>query len=84
MNQRKRKKGKEISSFALFVIPAFVLVTISTVIPFLMNLYYSFTNWDGVSSSTTFIGIRNYVDLLKDESFWKDRYPLLSALQLHS
>lgn len=71
MNQKKKKKGKEISSFALFVIPAFVFVTISTVVPFLMNLYYSLTNWDGVSSSTTFIGIKNYLDLLKDESFWQ-------------
>lgn len=67
----KQKKRKEIRSFLLFVIPAFVLVTVSTVVPFLMNLFYSFTNWDGVSASTTFIGIRNYVDLFKDKLFWQ-------------
>ena len=70
MKQKKRKR-KEIRSFLLFVIPAFVLVTVSTVVPFLMNLFYSFTNWDGVSASTTFIGIRNYVDLFKDKLFWQ-------------
>lgn len=65
-----KRKTKEISSFMMFVIPAFVLVTISTMVPFFMNIFYSFTNWDGVSSTTTFVGLRNYIDIFKDKMFW--------------
>jgi|GEM_PF-284745 len=30
----------------------------------------SFTDWDGISSEMDFIGLKNYQDLLKDDTFW--------------
>lgn len=64
-------KIKSVASFWMFIIPSMILVTISTVIPFIMNLYYSFTNWNGVSSSATFIGLKNYFSLFRDKMFWQ-------------
>lgn len=67
----KNKINSEKISFWLFTLPAILLVTISTVIPFLMNLYYSFTNWNGVSSQADFVGIKNYISLMNDKMFWR-------------
>lgn len=68
---KNKMNSRKTASFWLFVIPALILVTISTVIPFIMNLYYSFTNWNGVSSTATFVGLKNYVTLIHDKMFWR-------------
>lgn len=68
---KNKMKYKRAAGFWMFIIPSIILVTISTVIPFLMNLYYSFTNWNGVSSSAAFIGWKNYLSLFQDKMFWK-------------
>lgn len=66
-----KKKGK-FRSFALFVFPALLLVLFATDIPFLMNLYYSFFDWNGVSSGMEFVGLANFVKIFtNDGGFWK-------------
>lgn len=52
----------------MFVVPAILLVTIQLYVPLLMSLYYSFTNWNGVSPTLRFIGLKNFVQLFKGDS----------------
>jgi ABC-type sugar transport system permease subunit len=50
----------------LFLLPAFVLYAIFMIYPFFNSIYLSFTNWNGVSPTKTFIGLENYRQLLDD------------------
>lgn len=68
----KNKKVTEFLIFALFVFPAVIFVIFSTDIPFLMNLYYSFFDWNGVGKSMTFVGFDNFIKIFTaDTLFWK-------------
>lgn len=68
----KNKKNKSMLLFALFVFPAVIFVLFATDIPFVMNLYYSVFDWNGVGKSMTFVGLDNYVKIFTHDSlFWK-------------
>lgn len=56
-------------SFWLFIFPALFSLIMVVFIPFVMGIYYTFTNWNGANPSYDFIGIRNYLGLFKDTQF---------------
>lgn len=63
------KSRKNNFSFWLFIFPAlFALITV-VFIPFIMGIYYTFTNWTGASSNYSFMGIKNYISIFKDSQF---------------
>ncbi|PZF86285.1 carbohydrate ABC transporter permease [Jiangella anatolica] len=39
-------------------------------VPFAMNLYYSFFDWKGGAAPRTWVGLDNYRELLRDDVFW--------------
>lgn len=47
-------------SIYLFFLPGLLLYAIFFIYPTISALFYSFTNWDGLSSSFQFVGISNY------------------------
>lgn len=68
----KNKKTKDLAIFALFVFPAVVFVLFATDSPFVMNLYYSVFNWNGIGKNMEFVGLANYVKIFTaDPLFWK-------------
>ncbi|MEU1850796.1 sugar ABC transporter permease [Streptomyces sp. NPDC019990] len=59
------------------------LYALFVVWPFLQSIYYSFTDWTGLSPEFTMTGFGNYSRMLEDEIFWKSlRHSLLFALLL--
>jgi len=63
----KRKKRREISPIIYFMtVPAFLLFFAFHTIPAIQGIFYSFTNWNGLNPTYTFVGFKNYLDLLKD------------------
>lgn len=48
-----------------------IVYVIFVVSPFVQALWYSFTDWRGVSSSQEFIGLDNYITLFQDPTFLK-------------
>lgn len=50
----------------LFVLPAFAIYTFLMIIPILGAFAISLTNWNGISPSFRFTGLKNYVDMLSD------------------
>jgi raffinose/stachyose/melibiose transport system permease protein len=52
------------------MLPALIIYIGIALIPVAMSFYYSFFDWNGLSSMT-FIGLDNYVSVLKDGIFWK-------------
>ncbi|GIM27713.1 sugar ABC transporter permease [Clostridium polyendosporum] len=63
--QTVKEKGIDIVIY-LMTIPAVLLFAAFHTFPVIQGIYYSFTNWDGLSLEYNFIGFKNYLDLLKD------------------
>jgi multiple sugar transport system permease protein len=52
-----------------FALPVIVLELALLVLPILQAVYYSFTSWDGLTS--TWLGLGNYQRLFADATFWR-------------
>lgn len=66
------KKAKEFIVFGLFVFPALIFVLFASDIPFLMNLYYSVFDWNGIGRNMEFVGLDNFIKIFtQDTLFWK-------------
>lgn len=59
------------------------LYALFVVWPFVQSIYYSFTDWTGLSPDFTTVGFANYERMLDDGIFWRSlRHSLLFALLL--
>ncbi|MEH7120771.1 sugar ABC transporter permease [Neobacillus vireti] len=58
------------SSLWWMYLPALALICFFIVYPFLMGIKISFTNWDGFSQTYDYVGLKQYVRLLKDSDTW--------------
>ncbi|TDA22517.1 sugar ABC transporter permease [Extibacter muris] len=56
--------------FFLFISPWIIGFLLFTLVPMIMSLYYSFTDWD-VLTPERFVGIENYKGLFQDELFFQ-------------
>ena len=56
-------------SLNLFYIPAIAVMLMFILYPLCNAIYLSLFQWNGYSSTMTFIGIKNYVDMFQDETF---------------
>jgi raffinose/stachyose/melibiose transport system permease protein len=52
-----------------YLVPGVLLFTAVIGVPFLMNLYTSFTEWEGIGTPR-WIGLGNYTELARDGDFW--------------
>ncbi len=68
MNKRSRRENLDL---ILFAGPAFLFVLFVTVIPFIMNLYYSLYKWNGISSDMKFVGLGNFVKIFTRDIHFK-------------
>ena len=62
------KKGRRLTD-ALFITPAIVGFAVVILIPFLLGIYYSFTDWDGLKINLHTVGWANYVSIFTDIKF---------------
>ncbi|NQX35127.1 carbohydrate ABC transporter permease [Herbiconiux sp. VKM Ac-2851] len=49
-----------------FLVPAVIVYALIVLWPNIQGLFYSFTDWDGLGSSWSFVGIDNFFDVLGD------------------
>lgn len=54
----------------LFTVPVVVLYSTFFLVPMLLGVYYSFTNWSGISNTFDLIGFKNYTTVLSDKRFY--------------
>ncbi|MFB6367007.1 carbohydrate ABC transporter permease [Paenibacillus elgii] len=71
----KRWLTSQAAQQTVFVGPALLVYAIIMVLPFLLGLYYSFSNWNGVSSQIDWVGLQNYRTIITDDpdfgrAFW--------------
>ena len=74
MNGKSAVKTKnvltEIKGSAIFLGPTMLLFTLLFLIPLVSEIFYSFTNWNGIDPTFKFIGLKNYLRTVKDATYW--------------
>lgn len=58
-------KGKKYSPY-LFIAPMMLLFAVFIVYPVIYNIRISFYEWNGISKTKIFVGLKNYAALMKD------------------
>lgn len=72
MNKSLSKKITHYLDFFAFTLPALLCVVIVTNIPFILNMYYSVFEWNGISKTKVFVGLDNFIRIFtSDKSFVK-------------
>ncbi|MDQ0224369.1 raffinose/stachyose/melibiose transport system permease protein [Metabacillus niabensis] len=71
LKTKRKLSMKKFLSYMAFVGPALLFFILIQIIPFFMGIYYSFTSWNGVSSTIEWVGLDNYVKIFTgDEKFF--------------
>ncbi len=63
-----------------FIAPALLLYAVLFIIPSIGSLYYSLFDWNGFRDGLNFVGIDNYVELLRDRLFIRSLQNTLGIL----
>lgn len=66
----KRKNSSAIE-YVLFLLPMCTLFVVISLVPFLEGIRLSFRDWNGVSLTSNFVGLQNYMAIFKDKDFGK-------------
>ena len=69
MQKARQRYGEK-----LLLLPAVIVVAVCTQIPFVVNIFFAFLNWNlnRPDLGRSFAGVKNFIYFLKDVSFWKD------------
>jgi raffinose/stachyose/melibiose transport system permease protein len=71
-SSRKVKKissSKHGLSYWGFVGPSLFAFSLVIIIPLILGIYYSFTDWNGISSTINWVGFENYIEAFSDIGF---------------
>lgn len=68
--KRKEQAFCHTRSFWMFVLPALALFGAFFLLPLVLSIWFSFTNYDGWKTMD-FIGLKNYTDILQSKEFYE-------------
>mgnify|MGYP001623032732 CR=1 FL=1 len=67
-----KKKVYSKLTIIIFLAPALIMLVAFILYPVCNTIYLSFNEWKGIyGSPVTFVGLKNYIDVLKSDSFWQ-------------
>ncbi len=61
-------KTKKIKTIYLFLFFPFLMIVTLNIVPLLMGVFYSFTDWNGYSKTYEFVGLNNYKYILNQDN----------------
>ncbi|MBC5690324.1 sugar ABC transporter permease [Mediterraneibacter sp. NSJ-55] len=64
-------KTKKFNWNYVLIAPALIISVCIILVPGIMTVIYSFTDWNGLSPEINFIGFRNFIELFHDKIFYK-------------
>lgn len=83
------KKGSNVLQQLVFVGPAVLFFSVIVVVPFFLGMYYSFTDWNGVTGKVAWVGLANFKTIFtQDKDFWLSfwfttRFSLFSVIAVN-
>ena len=66
MTSRQKRKLTEL----LFLLPTLLAFVMVIIIPFILGIYYSFTDWQGTGAASQMVGLANYKAILQEPGFF--------------
>jgi raffinose/stachyose/melibiose transport system permease protein len=67
--RRVRERETRIAA-SVFLFPAIVILTVFIVYPIIDSFVISTTEWNGINPNRKFVGLLNWITLVKDSDFW--------------
>lgn len=77
-----QKKGRNLLHNIAFLGPATLVFAVIVVIPFIISIFYSFTDWNGISKTMNFIGLNNYIDIFSGNSRFLQAFGFTASISL--
>ncbi len=65
----EKQKKSNVLQFIGFGLPATVIWFSVVIIPFIYGIWMTFTDWNGLSININYVGVQNYIDVIKDSTF---------------
>ena len=62
------RRERKLTEF-LFLVPTVLAFFLVIIIPFIIGIYYSFTDWDGVNAAKNVVGLANYKAIFTEPGF---------------
>lgn len=59
----KKRKKTSFLFHVLFLGPASLFFAITVLAPFLLSIFYSLTDWNGISNTFNFVGLKNFITI---------------------
>lgn len=66
----RKNQDKNITHF-IYVLPNLLLYSLLSIVPIVLGLYYSFTDWNGIGKNYNYVGLSNYIKIITDRRFQK-------------
>ncbi len=63
----KRKRGGDLGTVAFLLAPSLAGLVLFNLVPMAYSIYISLTDWDGVSKTPQFIGLKNFIQVFREE-----------------
>lgn len=83
MKKSRRESVADKLTNLLFTLPAVILYTVFFIYAVFVGINYSFTDWDGIGKTYSYIGFTNYNNLFQNQFFWSSlRITVKYALML--
>ncbi|MGI8351515.1 carbohydrate ABC transporter permease [Niallia circulans] len=79
LSTKKKKNWKEAGLFSLFVGPVFIAFTIVVLVPFFSGIYYSFTDWNGITGEIKWVGLDNFKYIFTDDKQFLQSFKLTAV-----
>ena len=71
MTSKTKSKILNKLDFIAFTFPALIVIACVSLIPFVLNFYFSFFDWNGISRSMKFVGLQNFIRIFTvDKTFF--------------
>lgn len=68
---KREKMLRNIWNYVLFMGPSLFLFVAICLVPFVFEIWYSFTDWNGIHANYQFVGLKNYINVfLNDSKYW--------------
>lgn len=64
------RKSRYTLDSMLFLLPTILVLSVVVAAPFFISFFLSLTSWNGVSSGTEFVGIKNFVEIFTKPKFF--------------
>ena len=62
-----KDRKREFADDVIFIGPAVIFFTVIVVTSFFLGIYYAFTEWNGVSQTAEWVGLRNFVEIFTSD-----------------